>query len=912
MAATQPSGSTIVTTFNKGSSSVKDTLTASGVDVKWTRADWLNTEVKLNDFDLLVLKNLVGAASDKLDNVSVCTVMGDYLYQAVRPSLNLGKIKLLKGDDSRVNNSTSGLGGSIKQTKNRKGGRKGGGTKGAKGPSKADQIRMQNSVGGLNTKVEVALSAFDSHIDEFRSPRLFLEKIVEMRGIGFLCCAWFLLTKRKSLSLDQEFTALTYSIIVSLERFIKVTEKLKGKSHVDSLKEDLVSETLIKDLREKLAELKEAFEFNGEKLYLTCPKLLIFSEFDTVLPVSSVKPYPHQARVCKILEENLDNGCYIMYRAITNAGKTTTIAMLAATVQKIRNTRHEKDPLAKLTIIFCCNIKTVTSAAGLWLQNTTHISSIPDLPFAIAFERPETRELVIRNSAMIRPESENRLVIICSPHIATRIMRERSETPYILFHDEPTSGAENRESRNLTKNVEVLMCPPRWTIVSSATLPTEVEFDPFLKKFKRMNPSGHIENVASAKINIGCDIYSHNGTSFLPHLGSGSTDELTECLTNIKDNMFLSRSYTPLSVSELCNFATEYEVPGVPKIGDHFSKIDNLSADAVRLFGLKILDQVSKTDDSTTKEICSKPIKCSGRSVEFANLGTTSASKFSQMSLIASGNPLDFALEAFADYIEEINDTKVYSIEKLVSQYWKVQEQWSSEIEKIKKRKKKPQALSKRRNSTGEVVEIEKQGTGDYGQQAMDLVANKPFLSFPKYYQINTRLHAKKFSPNGKVDVERIPNRDFSFLIEKTVNAPEDVLLLLCCGVGIYAPEDSRVNSGGYLEQVISLAQTGRLAYLVADHNIAYGVNFPFSRTIVCDDFTAEHSMNTVFQLMSRAGRVGQSWFAESFVSDEVVSTMRDYSHSDKSPDGQVEIKNMISVAREITLREREKQRSAR
>ena len=33
---------------------------------------------------------------------------------------------------------------------------------------------------------------------------------------------------------------------------------------------------------------------------------------------------------------------------------------------------------------------------------------------------------------------------------------------------------------------------------------------------------------------------------------------------------------------------------------------------------------------------------------------------------------------------------------------------------------------------------------------------------------------------------------------------------------------------------------------------------------------------------------------------------MRDYSHSDKSPDGQVEIKNMISVAREITIRERE------
>ena len=351
MAATQPC--TIATTFNKGSSSVKNTLTASGVDVKWTKTDWLNTEIKLSDFDLLVLKNLVCAVTNDIDYESICTVMGDYLYQAVRPSLNLGKKKLLKDDDSIASGSTPCIEGTVNKTKNRKGGRKGGGAnkaKGAKGPSKADQIRMQNSIGSLNSKVEGALSAFSGN-DEFRCPKLFMEKIVEMRGIGFLCCVWFLLTKRKSLSWDQELTALSYSIIVSLERFIKVTEKLKGKSYLDSLKDEIVSVTLIKDLKDKLAELKDKFEFSGEKLYRTSPKLLIFSEFDTVLPVSTVKPYPHQAKICKILEDNIDNGCYVMYRAITNAGKTTTIAMLAATVQKIRNTRHEKD-LSKLTVCY--------------------------------------------------------------------------------------------------------------------------------------------------------------------------------------------------------------------------------------------------------------------------------------------------------------------------------------------------------------------------------------------------------------------------------------------------------------------------------------------------------------------------------------------------------------------------------
>ena len=51
---------------------------------------------------------------------------------------------------------------------------------------------------------------------------------------------------------------------------------------------------------------------------------------------------------------------------------------------------------------------------------------------------------------------------------------------------------------------------------------------------------------------------------------------------------------------------------------------------------------------------------------------------------------------------------------------------------------------------------------------------------------------------------------------------------------------------------------------------------------------------------------MGQSWFAESFVPDEVVKKLREYAHNNSSPDGQVEITNMKSVARSIGLRERE------
>lgn len=292
----------------------------------------------------MVLKKLVCAVTGQIDDESVFTVMGEYLYQAVRCNLSNEKMQLIEISDSR--SSTPSV--TVKQGKNRKGGRKGGGAGGNKakrGPTKAEQIRIQNSMGTLSTKIETAMNAFFSTGVSFTEPRLFIDKIVELRGVGFLCCVWYFLSKRKELQWDSELTVLCFGVIVSLERFIKSVENLKGKSHLDSSKDDTVSSTLVLDLKGKLEEMKDKFTFTGEKLYLTAPQLLIFSKFDSALPVSSIKPYPHQARVCELLEQNIENGCYIMYRAVTNAGKTTTIAMLAAVVQKLRNTHKALENL---------------------------------------------------------------------------------------------------------------------------------------------------------------------------------------------------------------------------------------------------------------------------------------------------------------------------------------------------------------------------------------------------------------------------------------------------------------------------------------------------------------------------------------------------------------------------------------
>ena len=323
-------------------------LTAAGIDVRWSKDAWLAAEETLNDFDLMVLKSLVLAARNEVDDDNSFKVMGEHLYNAVRDTFDNLKIKLLKKDESRSNTPTSNLSQSSSQGKKRRGKR--GSNKATQGPSKADKIRMQNSLGALNTKIDKAVIGFLTCETEFKRPTLLNDKIVEVRGIGFMCCIWWLLKYRKSLVWNKKMKVLTFSIIVSLERFIKCVRNLRGNSHLDSTRTDIVSETMVHDLEAQLLRLKTAFDFNGESLYRETPQLLIFSSLDDTLPISFVKPYPHQSKICELVKENMSGGFYIMYRAVTNAGKTTTIVSLAATIQKLRDENPDNDNYNKLRV----------------------------------------------------------------------------------------------------------------------------------------------------------------------------------------------------------------------------------------------------------------------------------------------------------------------------------------------------------------------------------------------------------------------------------------------------------------------------------------------------------------------------------------------------------------------------------
>ncbi len=65
------------------------------------------------------------------------------------------------------------------------------------------------------------------------------------------------------------------------------------------------------------------------------------------------------------------------------------------------------------------------------------------------------------------------------------------------------------------------------------------------------------------------------------------------------------------------------------------------------------------------------------------------------------------------------------------------------------------------------------------------------------------------------------------------------------------------------------MASSNFLAFIITDESLCYGTNFPISNVILRDDLVKHLNMNEMFQLIGRAGRVGQSWTARAFLEEE-------------------------------------------
>ena len=138
----------------------------------------------------------------------------------------------------------------------------------------------------------------------------------------------------------------------------------------------------------------------------------------------------------------------------------------------------------------------------------------------------------------------------------------------------------------------------------------------------------------------------------------------------------------------------------------------------------------------------------------------------------------------------------------------------------------------------------------------------------------------------------------------------EDNLLLvgLALGVGIYSPT---TTSDRYKNEVLNLASEGKLAYIVADTDIAYGTNYAIEHIIIDDTgFTGTnaHSISTLFQVIARAGRVGKSWRAMIYCGTGVINILDNYTKENIKTNEADKINQAVQNINPVEIEERREQ----
>lgn len=885
------------------------------------RKMWEVMAQRPSDFDMQVIDALKATITNNSDNEQLYGCYGEKIYLTIREQL----INFKTNDGKKINflidnipitpditpgitpgitpDITPDINKDIKKNKST--------DKQKAIPKKADIIRFESTMKKLNERLHTMLNSFNLTIFIIPSESVMFSDIIELRAIGFIYICWFIIKNKEKYTERM----IPFSAIVSLQRFISLITNYEGYNAMNPSESILVSKTLFDDLKNIETILIKEYSFNGVTLYEQASDLILGSNFDIYLPRKSREAFEHQKIVSKAIMdiENLKNGFIMFYRTMTNSGKTSTIINIASAVQELR--KKYPSVFGGLQVIATCDVQPVLTRWGQLLYHS-------GIPFGVGAKRyfPSNPEIAqkIKHKALKETQTDrdcidinmrfsnsdtcksiaDRIAIICPTDIALKILMNAPDANkrFILLHDEPTMHADNLVSTQLKVNMQVFQYSPKWSIFSSATLPFDAKSEVFIQNHKSKFPNAKFIDNCSTEIYSCCNMKTYDDKLITPHLKCTSREELINAIEHISKNPFLGKLYTPTSVKTLYDEAVEVGsknsefMKQVPNITDFFSSVENLYPDNVRKIAINILKAITILNDKQIEYICSMDYESDSeddedpvflKGIDFTKLGTTEAHKFPYLNLIANNSPMDFMKLNYTSLVTDIKK-KIGSLDKLESEYERALDDWQTAFDSLEKKIKNADELSR---------------------QQSDMYDSKPTISFPDECQINTKQHVMKYA---KQSYKRLGSNSNKFRVPNSSNninvgdlhITDDCKLQLLSGVCCYA---SSINSDGcdidseYLETALDLTGQKKMECLIADSSISYGTDYPIGGVIITKEFSDSHSLNTIYQLMSRAGRGRKSANAEIYVdmscAMQILDTVKQGLNAVSS-----EVDNMIAV----------------
>jgi len=847
---------------------------SNATNLKWTQAAWTNAERQLNPFDndlkdimLEKVRNFFGI-SDNITKEKVYRALGENFSDLLFERLLKEKVITSIPQEGK---ETMG------KTKTKKVVEK-----------KSDIIKKENSWKIVNKELDQLFSTFNFD-DDFHIPSAFNSKYIEIRGVGFIVSVHYLLKNSKKFIGKQSKMIFVNNIIVGMQKFINATRNLVSQSIIDPLTTTKTSEKFLNLMEIELKKIKEVFEFDGMKICTQTPQLLIYTNYDCYIPTKSLSLYSHQHKLIDEIAYSIknDESLIITLRTMTNTGKTTSALGIAEIINCARKYSNKPD----LMFIFCCNIRQVMDQVSQLVFNA-------GIPFGIAFIDRFNGLTEINNYNC--PSNDKRVVTVCGPDACIELVKKYPNS--VIFLDEPNINLD-KGTDAAQKNVRLITEGlTKQVILSSATFFEKLPEWIMNNHETKYGKTRHVD-IYSNKIHIACEIKTTDGKLVIPHSRCKTSNDMKKIVDKIISNPFMGRTYTANMTDSLYNVAKKNSINELPDINTIFDNAENLNADSLRSVCMDILDKTANEKDDIVEKVSNHvivpaSIKCQeekeetgdiqwerekkftiGNNIDFGTLCTTSAHRFMLPTLIATENPISFVYQYFQNIVDDF--LKQYgSVKKINDDYTHNVGLWQKQFDRAERGAKDTTINSKE----------------DRLRNEESLQLGKPIIKISEF-QINTSSHIRRYAKGTKNVIDRHSLRqelDVTEIMTCEMSVPDDVRILLACGVGI-----AGVYGGTYAHHVSVLMNEGKLAYIVANDSIAYGTNVPINIVVVTKEFSDAHSTNTIFQLISRAGRVGRSWNAEAFIDDSCAEKILSNLHSDNEKEN-IEFINFEKIHKEI------------
>jgi hypothetical protein len=772
---------------------------------------------------------------------------------------------------------------------------------------------------------------YDMYIKDGFLPKSY----IEFTGLTFMHCSNILLTmssmSKSNMSKSEKYKKLThkreyYELIISIQKFISNVKNTKCLYFLDTNQKINISTTLLLDIETWLNKLIAYNDFDGLQLIKTNPELVYRTKYDkcfsSSMATKKIRLRPSQIQLIDFLVENYTDNFLIEYCSGVGSGKTTLLATAIPMFVREYNSVNQYNK--KIALLCCTSIVVKRDMANIAYNAGIHFAmGIQDNLYSNT--KSNYRITYQHNSS-----PDNLEAIICTAECAYSLLMEEEKNikenggrnKYILLFDEPTMGADQPNSDTLRDCMKLFSVLPNQSILSSATMCELSSMPDFIKDINIKYKNLRTINIRDSSIQIGCTISTFDNILVLPHNGCTNMNNLQTCITTISKNSFLCRMYTIQVAGFLYNLTKKFKMnqKDIPDIKIIFKNINNLESNKVVQICLDILTKVCETQDNKliydfcNVEFIEEPIidnpdtqdtqdtqdinseskfennKSSSIHTIFNNIGRTEAYKYTNMNLIVDTNPVEFVETYFKDLIDELY-TQIHSCSNIISKYKNLQKKYNDEKDLIEKTIKSEDERIKKYNI---------------------LIKSEPFLCvpsdnnkpslFPPYFQINTKDHMQHYSPNNikndntyriSLPLENIPFDDFSL--------PDWIIACLFCGIGIYSPNNMIFkNNHSYNQTVLQLASKGQLAYLVSDYSICYGTNYPIYRVFITENFSNICSVNTLFQVLGRTGRVGKSWIGSAYLSNTGARKLIKSIQDDKDGSNKLEPINMQNMFNRI------------